>query len=58
MNRVFSLPRLAVVARKFQIGNEADSESVHVAAGVIRSFSFQVNPARSEELSNKKFPRP
>jgi hypothetical protein len=48
MNRAFSLPRLAIVARKFQIGNNADPESTHVAPSADGNFVLQLNPAGGE----------
>jgi hypothetical protein len=57
MNRALSLPRLAVVARKFQIGDDADPESTHAAASANGHFLFQVNPVCGEQLLNNKRPR-
>jgi hypothetical protein len=56
MNRALSLPRLAVVTRKFQVGDDADPESTYVAPITNESFPFQVNPASGEQLLNKKHP--
>jgi hypothetical protein len=47
MNRAFSLPRVTVVARTFQVGDDPDPESTHMAPGANGSF-FQVNPAGEE----------
>jgi hypothetical protein len=38
MNRVLSLSRLTVVARRFQIGDDADTESTRVALSASGSF--------------------
>jgi hypothetical protein len=48
INRALSLPRLAVVARKFQVGDDADRESTRMAPSANGSFSFQPNLAGGE----------
>jgi hypothetical protein len=50
MNQTISRPRLAIIAREFQVGGEADLRSIHVAPRANGSFSFEMNPVGGEEL--------
>jgi hypothetical protein len=43
MNQVLSIPKLALVASKFQVGADPDPESTHMVLSANGSFSFQVN---------------
>jgi hypothetical protein len=58
MNRTLSFPKLAGAACEFQVGDDANPESIHVAPMENGSFSFQVNPPGGKELLNKKHSRP
>jgi hypothetical protein len=49
---------LAIIARKFQVGGDADPESTYVAFSANGGFPFQVNPAAGEELLNDKHSGP
>jgi hypothetical protein len=54
MKRAISLPRLAGIASKHLVSDDAGSKWTHVTSSAIGSFSFQVNPGGSELLLNKK----
>jgi hypothetical protein len=55
MNSALSLPRLGVLAGKFQVGGDADPESTHAAQRANESFAFQLNLVGGEWLLNKEF---
>jgi hypothetical protein len=45
MNQALSLAKLAVITRKFQVGDNTDPESTHAEPSANGSFAFQMNPA-------------